>query len=247
MKTNPIEETMIAQVMLVEPNALLRNGLRALINAEADLRVCAEASDGSAAIQRVTTQPTHLMLCDIAHSGGSGMSGTEAIADIRRRCPHLGIVVLTAHRTHQYVRDALAAGANGYLVKDTTFDEVLTAMRSVLRGRTYLSPEVSGHVVRRYLDPKGSEGNTSGFDQLTRRERSILRLVAEGRTNRDAATVLHLSHKTIEKHRASLMRKLGLRSVAELAVLALEVGFIERPQSVMRAVDGMRPEPVGAA
>ena len=118
-------------------------------------------------------------------------------------------------------------------------------MRSVLRGRTYLSPEVSGHVVRRYLDPKGQDPAQSQFDHLTRRERSILRLVAEGRTNRDAAQLLNLSQKTVEKHRASMMRKLGLRTVAELAVLALEAGFIERPAAVVRVVDGLRMQPPG--
>jgi DNA-binding NarL/FixJ family response regulator len=230
---------MTTAVLLVEPNPLLRDGLRALIDAEPDFKVAATAHDGPSAVQRVMAQPPRLVLADIALGSASGMSGVEAIAEIRRRCPHIGIVVLTAQRAHQHVRDALSAGANGYLVKDTSFDEVLIALRSVARGRTYLSPEVSGHVVRRFLDPNSAEGSGTRFDLLTRRERSILRLVAEGRTNRDAATVLHLSHKTVEKHRASLMRKLGLRSVAELAVLALEAGLIERPVSVLRAVDGL--------
>jgi DNA-binding NarL/FixJ family response regulator len=232
------------KVLLVEPNPLLRQGLRALIDAQPDLEVSAEATDGPGTIRCVAAQPPQLMLCDIALAGGMG--GIEAVAEVRRRCPHLPIVVLTALRAHQHVRDALAAGANGYLVKDASFDEVLLAMRSALRGRTYLSPEVSGHVVRRYLDPKSTDpGSGSRFDQLTRRERSILRLIAEGHTNRDTAGILHLSPKTIEKHRASLMRKLGLRNVAELAVLALEAGFIERPAAVMRAVSGYHAEAPG--
>jgi len=238
---------MTVNVLLVESNLLLREGLRSLINAQGDLRVGAEAVDGPSAIRQVVAQPPGLVLCDIAFQGSGGMSGIEAVAEIRRRCPHLGIVVLTALRGPTQVREALAAGANGYLVKDTSFDEVLIAMRSVLRGRTYLSPEVSGHVVRRYLDPKGQDSGGSHFDQLTRRERSILRLVAEGRTNRDAAQLLNLSQKTIEKHRASMMRKLGLRTVAELAVLALEAGFIERPAAVVRVVDGFRLQTAGVA
>lgn len=238
---------MTTHVLLVESNTLLREGLRALINAQADLKVGAEAVDGPTAIRMVAAQPPSLVLCDIAFNGSGSMSGIEAIADIRRRCPHLGIVVLTALRAPAQVREALAAGANGYLVKDTSFDEVLIAMRSVLRGRTYLSPEVSGHVVRQYLDPRRKDPAGSQFDQLTRRERSILRLVAEGRTNRDAAELLSLSQKTVEKHRASMMRKLGLRTVAELAVLALEAGFIERPAAVVRVVDGFRMEAAGAA
>ncbi|MBL8341570.1 MAG: response regulator transcription factor [Rubrivivax sp.] len=250
-----------AKVLLVEPNVLLREGLRALINSQPDLAVCGEAADGPAAIRLVATEPPSLVLCELAFqgtpgmhgvngmhgmhgvngmSGMSSMSGIEAIADIRRRCPHLGILVLTALRAPAQVREALAAGANGFLVKDTSFGELLIAMRSVLRGRTYLSPEVSGHVVQRYLDPRQADGAGSQFDQLTRRERSILRLVAEGHTNRDAAAALKLSQKTVEKHRASMMRKLGLRNVAELAVLALEAGVIERPAAVMRAVDGYR-------
>ncbi|MBL8324627.1 MAG: response regulator transcription factor [Rubrivivax sp.] len=244
-----------AKVLLVEPNVLLREGLRALINSQPDLAVCGEAADGPGAIRQVVAEPPSLVLSELAFQGTpgmhgangvngmggiSGMSGIEAIADIRRRSPHLGILVLTSLRAPAQVREALAAGANGFLVKDTSFGELLIAMRSVLRGRTYLSPEVSGHVVQRYLDPRQAEGAGSQFDQLTRRERSILRLVAEGHTNRDAAAALKLSQKTVEKHRASMMRKLGLRNVAELAVLALEAGVIERPAAVMRAVDGYR-------
>jgi DNA-binding NarL/FixJ family response regulator len=116
-------------------------------------------------------------------------------------------------------------------------------MRSATRGCTYLSPEISGHVVQQYLNPGRAGEGGSQLDALTRRERSIMRLIAEGRTNRDAAEVLHLSPKTIEKHRANVMRKLGLRSVAELAMLAVEARLIEPPSAVRRFAELASPKP----
>jgi DNA-binding NarL/FixJ family response regulator len=230
---------MIYQVLLVEPNQLLREGLRAMLNAQPDFKVSAEAGDAPAAIAAATAQQPDLVLTEIALPGGLG--AMEAIADIRRACPQTTVVVLTHLQTPNHVREALTVGATGFLVKDTSFDQVLTALRNAVRGRTYLSPEVSGHVVRQYLNPNGATQAPSALDQLSRRERAVMRLVAEGHTNRGTATLLHLSPKTVEKHRASLMRKLGLRSVAELAVLAVDTQLIERSSSVQRASEGLSP------
>lgn len=231
------------KVLLVEPNQLLREGLRALINAEPDFEVVAEAGDAISAIGHASTSTPDLVLTEIVLSHRGGLGGMEALADIRRRCPATPIVVLTSVHSHSHVREALSLGANAFVVKETSFDQLLIAMRSAVRGRTFLSPEVSGPVVQQYLNPGRPAERGNELDLLTRRERSIMRLIAEGRTNRDAAEALHLSPKTIEKHRASLMRKLGLRSVAELAVLAVETRLIERPSAVRRAAEGLGHEP----
>ncbi len=224
------------KVLLVEPVQLFRQGLRALLDAENDFKVCAEAHDAVSAIQSASEHMPDIVLIEIAVSGTGGLSAIEAIADIKRRCPNCVVAVLTSARAHAQVRQSLAVGATVFLVKETSFDQVLTALRSALRGCTYLSPEVSGLVVRQFLDPNSADLPRSHLDQLTKRERSILRLIAEGHTNRSAATALHLSHKTVEKHRASVMHKLGLSSAAELVMLAVEAGLVERSQAVRRAV-----------
>lgn len=228
---------MTHQVLLVEPNQLLREGLRSMLNAQPDFKVAAEASDALEAIATAAAVMPDVVLMEVALPGGLG--GMEAVAEIRRRCPNTSVVVLTALHTPNHVREVLMVGALGFLVKETSFEQVLTALRSVVRGRTYLSPEVSGHVVRQYLNPTGEGQSLSSLDQLTRRERAVMRLIAEGHTNRHTAELLHLSPKTIEKHRANLMRKLGLRSVAELAVLAVDAQIIERSSTVRRASEGL--------
>jgi DNA-binding NarL/FixJ family response regulator len=146
--------------------------------------------------------------------------------------------MLTAFKTEDYVREALRAGADGYVLKDATLDELLMALRSVARGKNYLSPDVSAHVVNSFLHPQTNGAKWSRLESLTRRERSILQLIAEGRTNRSAAEFLSLSPKTVEKHRANLMQKLGLRSAVELTLVALELGLIERPFAISRMADG---------
>ncbi len=226
------------KVLLVEPHPLLRDGLRALINAAPDFEVVAEAQDAVGAIGHASALRPDIVVSEIALAQRGGLDGLEALADIRRRCPDTLVVVLTSAASHGHLREALSLGVRAFVVKETSFDQVLTAMRSAVRGCTYLSPEVSGHVVQQYLNPGRVGEGTGQLDQLTRRERSIMRLIAEGRTNRDAAEVLHLSPKTIEKHRASVMRKLGLRSVAELAMLAVEARLIEPPSAVRRVAEG---------
>ena len=152
--------------------------------------------------------------------------------------PGVKIVALTAYKTDEYVREALRAGADGYILKDASYDELVMALRSVIGGKKFLSPDVSGHLVDTYLHGERAEAKAAPWDKLTARERSILKLIAEGRTNRAAAEFLNVSPKTVEKHRANLMRKLGLRNVAELTLVALESGLIERPGSVSRLFNG---------
>jgi DNA-binding NarL/FixJ family response regulator len=163
-----------------------------------------------------------------------GVNGLECVSQIKRRQPRIRVVLLTSFRSEDYVRAALRARADGYVVKDASLDEVLVALRSVAMGKKYLSPDVSAHVFESFVNPNQATAKVSRLDLLTNRERSILQLVAEGRTNRGAAEYLSVSPKTVEKHRATLMHKLGLRNVAELTLVALELGLIERPTLVSR-------------
>jgi DNA-binding NarL/FixJ family response regulator len=152
------------------------------------------------------------------------------------------VLALTVYKTDEYVREALRAGADGYVLKDGAYDELVMALRCVVSGKKFLSPDVSGHVVTSFLHRGSTPAKVTPWDSLTARERSILKLIAEGRTNRTAAAFLNVSPKTVEKHRASLMRKLGLRNVAELTLVALESGLIEQPGTVRRLFGGAQSE-----
>jgi DNA-binding NarL/FixJ family response regulator len=222
------------RTLIVEDHNLLRQGLRSMVNALPDFEVVGEAREGKEAIRQALSLQPDLILMDLSMPG---MNGIEATAQIKRRLPQIRVIALTAFKSDQYVREALRAGADGYVMKDASYDELLIALRSVMTGKTFLSPDVSGHLVDRYLARGQGISASRPWDTLTARERSIFKLIAEGRTNRGAAEFLNLSAKTIEKHRANVMRKLGLRNVAELTMVALEWGLIERPGALSRLSD----------
>ena len=226
---------MKSRILIAEDHNLLRQGLRSLVSSLPDFEVVGEGRDGKETVRQAISLTPDLILMDLSMPG---MNGIEATAQIKRRMPGVKIVALTAYKTDEYVREALRAGADGYILKDASYDELVMALRSVIGGKKFLSPDVSGHLVDTYLHGERAEAKAAPWDKLTSRERSILKLIAEGRTNRAAAEFLNVSPKTVEKHRANLMRKLGLRNVAELTLVALESGLIERPGSVSRLFNG---------
>jgi DNA-binding NarL/FixJ family response regulator len=225
---------MSIRLVLVDENTLFRLGLSELLSSQEDFKVVSHVRTGKEAIQAAVSINPDLIVIDIALVGANGL---EVVAQIKRRQPMVKVVMLTTFKTHDYVREALRAGADGYVLKDATLDELLMALRSVAKGKNYLSPDVSMHVVNSFLHPQSNGASASRLDALTWRERSVLQLIAEGRTNRSAAEFLSLSPKTVEKHRANLMHKLGLRSAVELTLVALELGLIERPFAVSRMTD----------
>ena len=220
---------MSIRVLVVDDNNLFRKGLSALISAHEDFTVVADVRSAKEAVQTSLSVEPDVVITDILLSG---VNGLECISQIKRRQPNVRVIVLTSFRTEDYVHAALRMGADGYILKDASIDEVQLALRHVAQGKKYLSPDVSAHVFDSFLHPHNGTARVSKLDILTTRERSILQLVAEGRTNRRAAEFLSVSPKTIEKHRARLMQKLGLRNAAELTLVALDMGLIERPISV---------------
>jgi DNA-binding NarL/FixJ family response regulator len=217
-------------ILVVDHNTLLRQGLRALISAQGEFEVVGEAIDGKDALSKATTCTPDLVLIDAQLHG---MCGLQAMTQIKRRLPNTRVIMLTETKTNDCVRESLLAGVDGYVLKDASFEELLIALRSVTLGKKYLSPDVSQMLVQGYLHPQAAvDQQTSAASRLTTRERSILQLVAEGRTNRAAAEFLSISPKTVEKHRASLMRKFGLRNATELTLAAMDMGLIERPAAV---------------
>ncbi|HEX5338614.1 MAG TPA: response regulator transcription factor [Gallionella sp.] len=211
------------RILIVEDHTLLRAGLKALLSQESDLDIVGEADNGRDAVRLIGSLAPDLVLTDLSMPG---MNGIEAIIDIRRRFPEVRILVLTIHKADEYIHESLRAGANGYLLKDATHDELRIAIRSVLSGKTYLSPDISARVINGYLDTDKSPSPVSAWDTLTHREREVLKLVAEGHPNKYIADYFSLSIKTVEKHRSNLMKKLDLHNAATMTAYAIERGLV---------------------
>lgn len=211
------------RILIVEDHALLRAGLRALLSQDADIEIVGEADNGRDAVRMIEKCLPDLVLTDISMPG---MNGIEAIVDIKLRHPETRVLVLTIHRAEEYIHESLRAGANGYLLKDATHDELRVAIRSVLNGKTYLSPDISAKVINGYLGTDGAPHHASPWDSLTHREREVLKLVAEGRPNKYIADYFCLSVKTVEKHRSNLMKKLDLHNASKLTAYAIEKGLL---------------------
>lgn len=210
-------------LLIVEDHPLMRAGLRALLTQGDDFEVVGELDNGRDAIHAVSALSPDLVLMDISMPG---MNGIEAITEIRQRHRTVRILVLTIQRAEEFVHASLRAGANGYVLKDASHDELRVAIRCVLDGKTYLSPDVSSSVVDNYIG-KGQERTRTPWSILSHREREVLKLVAEGHSNRGISQFLCLSVKTIEKHRTNMMRKLDLHNAAMLTTYAIERGLVE--------------------
>lgn len=214
------------RIIIVEDHTILREGLRSLLREHDDIDVVGEAGDGRSAIRCVLSKTPDLVLMDLSMPK---MNGFEAIKEIKKQLPEVKIIALTVHNTDEYILMTLQAGADGYVLKDATHDELLMAIRQVLSGKRFLSPSVSGKIIEGYLEGKKSVRMTSQLDMLTQREREVLKLIAEGYKNKEVADFLCISLKTVEKHRANLMRKLDLHNTSALTLFAMEKGLISHP------------------
>jgi two-component system response regulator NreC len=204
------------RVMLADDHAILRAGLRMLLDAQPDMAVVAEAADGEEAIRRAGGSRPDVAVVDLTMPG---LSGVETLEGLRREVPGTRLLVLTMHDDPGYARLALAAGASGHVIKDAESAELLAAIRAVHRGRTF---------VQVGAETQASEAPRPAAPALSPRERQVLELLAHGHTNREVADRLSLSVKTVETHRARLSDKLGLHSRADLVRLAIELGLLGR-------------------
>jgi two-component system response regulator NreC len=205
------------RVLLADDHRVVREGLAALLRREADFEVSGEADDGAAAVRLAEERSPDIVVMDLSMRG---VDGVEAMARLRRSRPEIQVVVLSMHDDAPTVDRALRAGARAYVLKGSESASLCTAIRAVARGEVYLSPEISDFVLQGYLKPEGD-------DPLSEREREVLKLIAEGNTNQEIADILHLSRKTVESHRANIMRKLDLHDVTELVKYALRTGLIK--------------------
>jgi DNA-binding NarL/FixJ family response regulator len=213
------------RIVIAEDHTILREGLKALLSSSPEIQVVGEAEDGREALRLALELKPDMLLMDLSMPR---MSGMEAIREIRKQVPEIRILVLTVHKSEEYVLAALQAGADGYILKDATHAELLMAIETVLSGKHYLTPEVSGKVIEGYLEGKKGVRTDSSWDSLTLREKEILKLIAEGYKNKQIAEFLCISLKTVEKHRDNLIKKLDLHNVAALTAYAMERGLVTK-------------------
>jgi two-component system response regulator NreC len=206
------------RILLVDDHTVVRRGIRMILSAQPDMEVVAEGKNGLEAIEEAGKTQPDVVLMDVNMEGMNGIEGARRIVETLPRCR---VLALSMHRDAVYVREMLKAGAKGYLVKDADDDALLDAVRAVARGDAYLSPSVADAVLTDYR-----RHVTNPMDLLTAREREVLQLIAEGKTNKDIANQLNLSVYTVEAHRGRLMEKLNLHSTGDLVRFAMRNGFI---------------------
>jgi two-component system, NarL family, response regulator NreC len=211
------------RILLADDHTVMRRGLRLLLESRPEFVVVAEASDGREAMEQAEATQPDIAVLDIAMPN---LSGIEAAQRISAELPHIGIVILSMHSDESYVLRALKAGAKGYLLKDSAEGDLIDAIKSVHEGKTFFSPEVTRMLMDDYVREIRSRGAEDSYDLLTAREREILQLLAELKSNKEIAQRLNLSLYTVETHRRNLQEKLNLHSFAELVLYAVRKGVI---------------------
>jgi len=211
------------RVLLADDHAIVRRGLRSLLETEPDVSVVAEAADGHEAVRLGAAHTPDVAILDI---GMPLLNGIEVASRLRAQEVPPRVIILSMHTDESYILRALAAGAQAYLLKDSTDEELLPALRAVTAGKPFVSAAVSAVLVEDYVRHLQSRGLTDTFHLLTTREREVLQLLAEGRSNKEVAAVLEVGVSTIETHRANLMQKLNLHNTAEIVLYAVRKGII---------------------
>jgi DNA-binding NarL/FixJ family response regulator len=214
---------MSIRVLLADDHALVRQGLRALIEKIHGAIVVAEVSDGLQAVQAAKDESPDVVLMDIAMPG---LNGLEALTRLKKECPSVKVIMLSMYAAEEYFRQALEAGASGYLLKDADRAELEIALMTVSRGETYLTPEIAKYTIHAYQQHHAQVG-VSPLSRLTSRQREILQLVAEGQTTKDIAQRLDLSPRTVETHRADIMERLQIHDLPGLVRIAIQNGLIQ--------------------
>lgn len=210
------------RVVIVEDHALVRAGMRALLQKIEGIEVVSDVGDGWEAVKSVQTDTPDLVLMDIAMPGLNGLDATSRIV---RESPTTRVILLSMHANEEYFQQALQVGASGYLLKGAELAELELALKTVARGETYLTPAVAKYAIKAYRDK--SEGPSGPLTRLSMRQREILQLIAEGQTTKDIAQRLNLSVKTVETHRSQLMERLDIHDVPGLVRFAMRAGLIQ--------------------
>jgi DNA-binding NarL/FixJ family response regulator len=211
------------RILLADDHTVVRRGLRLVLEAEPDLEVVAEAADGAEAVQRAASGDVDLAVLDVAMPR---MTGLQATREIRRRSPDVRILILSMHDNEQYLYEALRAGASGYVLKTVADRDLVEACRATVRGDPFLYPGAVNTLIRDFLD-RTHAGEEGREDPLTPREQEVVKLIAESYSSKDIARELVISEKTVERHRANILEKLGMNDRVQLTRYAIRRGLIE--------------------
>jgi two-component system response regulator NreC len=214
----------LIKVLIVDDHAIVRDGIRQLIESQEDMLIVGEAGDGVTALKHVKNQSPDVVLLDI---GMPGMTGLETISLVKEARPEVKVVILTMHSKDSYVHQALNAGAMGFILKASSSRDILTAIRAAQKDEYFLSSKIRAGVVESYLRSRKHKPSVRGYDLLTEREQQVFRKVVEGSTTKEIAGILCLSSKTIEKHRTSIHNKLGVHGRLELLKYAIKIGVVD--------------------
>ena len=211
------------RILLADDHTVVRRGLRLVLDAEPDLEVVAEASDGHEAVELGVSEDVDLVVLDVTMPR---LTGIQAARELSRRRPELRLLILSMHDNERYFFEALRAGASGYVLKSVADRDLVEACRAVMRGEPFLYPAAVTALIRDHLE-RAREGETVPADPLTPRESEIVKLIAEGHTSREIAELLVISEKTVERHRANVLEKLGMRDRVDLTRYAIRRGLAE--------------------
>ena len=213
------------RIVIAEDHKILREGLKALVKSNENFEIVGEAGDGIEAIRAVEKHHPDLLLLDLSMPR---MSGISVIKDIKSRLPETKILALTIHESEDYILESFHSGLDGYCLKDSNSSELLMAINRVLEGKTYLSPGISDKVLVGFLEEKRQLKTSTAWDNVTQREREVLKLVGEGYKNKEIADYLCISAKTVEKHRSNIMKKLNVHTSSGLTAIAIEKGLVTK-------------------
>ena len=213
---------LVTRILIADDFAIVRQGLKKVLDAKPDLEVVAEAEDGREAVDKALKEDVHLAILDVSMPR---MTGIQAAAELQKRKPELKTLMLSMHDSEQFLFEALKAGASGYVLKSGADTDIVDAVRAAMRGDSYLYPSAVTTLVRDYVE-RGGRGEEQ-FDVLTPRELEVLKLIAEAYTNKQIADALYISVKTVERHRQNILDKLGMRDRVELTRYAIRRGLIE--------------------
>jgi DNA-binding NarL/FixJ family response regulator len=213
---------LVTRILIADDHAIVRSGLRKVLDAKPDLEVVAEAEDGVEAVEKALAEDVHLAILDVSMPRRTGI---QAAAELRKRRPELKTLILSMHDSEQFLFEALKAGASGYVLKSGADTDIVDAVRAAMRGESYLYPSAVTAMVRDFVE-RGSHGEEQ-FDVLTPRELEVLKLIAEAYTSKEIAEELVISIKTVDRHRQNILEKLGMRDRVELTRYAIRRGLIQ--------------------
>jgi DNA-binding NarL/FixJ family response regulator len=213
---------LVTRILIADDHAIVRSGLKGVLDAKPDMEVVAEAEDGAEAVEKAVKEDVHLAILDVSMPR---MTGIQAAAELQKRKPQLKSLMLSMHDSEQFLFESLKAGASGYVLKSAADTDIVDAVRAAMRGDSYLYPSAVATLVRDYVD-RGGRGEEQ-FDVLTPRELEVLKLIAEANTSKEIAEKLFISIKTVDRHRQNILDKLGMRDRVELTRYAIRRGLIQ--------------------